>query len=90
MAWRAPIPLLTEEQRSLIRMGWRAPGTPAEGEMEREHAQRIADRSERTGLPINPRKLLFSSDTWLSRLKVAERRARVKKPQLTSGQPLED
>ena len=90
------IPILTEEQRSAIRMGWRSPGKYAEGEMEREHDQRIADRSAVTGLPINSRPLLNSTDTWLSRYrkdmrtlqrlsKVPQRAPAVEEPQLTSG-----
>jgi len=95
------IPILSEEQRSLIRMGWRAPGKYIEGEMEREHEQRIADRSAATGLPINTRPLLRSTDTWLSRYrrdmrtlrrlsKVSQRAPAVEESQLTGGQPLED
>jgi hypothetical protein len=94
-------PILTEEQRSLIRMGWRAPGKYAEGEFEAEHAQRIADRAERAGLPVNPRPMLDSTDTWLSRyardmrelrraLKVSKRAAAAKEVKLTVGQPAED
>jgi hypothetical protein len=59
MAWRRAIPILTEEQRSAIRMGWRAGQDWAPGEWEAEHAQRIRDRAERTGLPINKRAILM-------------------------------
>jgi hypothetical protein len=86
-------PILTEAQRQAIRDGYRAPGLVSQEELDREvqaHNLRIVKRAEEAGLEINPRDLLGSTDTWLSRLKVAERAVRVKKPKLVSREPLED
>jgi hypothetical protein len=64
MARRKPIPILTEAQREAIRRGDYPSLKALRGPLEREHdkkahEQRIAERAEKAGLPINPRPTLL-------------------------------
>jgi len=60
MGRRGITPLLTEEQREEIRRGWYPSrlAEPYPGELEQEHAWRIARRADSRGLEVNARDTL--------------------------------